>query len=113
MNKMEDIAYKDLKETMSKNRCGQEDFERVRNIRPSVQYNSFQRLENYMILTKLCASATALTAGYYLGNILAENFTENNLFPKILGGLTAFLAAKAIAKPAARAGLDLGLRINK
>jgi len=97
---------------MSNNNCNREDFERVRkNIQPADTYEC-ERLRGYMNLVKYATSFTTGIAGYLTSAFLAQDFTNNKIVPKLIGGLTAIALAKLVSKPAARAGLDLGLRVG-
>lgn len=110
---MKDISYSELEQQMIYDRCNHQYFERVRKIKPTAKYNKFERLQSYMVTTKAIASGIFGTAGYFLGNHLAQQTFDENITAKVIGGLTALAFAKLIAKPASRAGLDLGLRTNQ
>lgn len=104
------IEYAQLERQMYANNCSSSDFARVRRIQNSIGEYGCERLQAFMNGAKLVASTAALAVGYLMGGYVATQFCEENPVPKIVGGLTALVAAKLIAKPAARVGLDLGLR---
>ncbi|MEI7718235.1 MAG: hypothetical protein WCI72_00070 [archaeon] len=105
------IERAQLERKMSANNCSASDFKRLSEISPSLCSEGFERLGAYMNGAKALASIACGAIGYFAGSYLAQQLVDDNFFPKIVGGLTALVAAKLIAKPAARVGLDLGLRI--
>lgn len=110
---MKDLSRLELENQMRENSCNHKYFERLSNLKPSISYNQFERLQNYMFATKAIVSTATGLAGYFFGNYFSQQTFDDNITPKIIGGLAALTAMKLIGKPAARAGLDLGLRTNQ